>query len=237
MARGLYRVALGRARRVFFLNKEDRQLFLDLGLTTKQRACMVGAIGVNLDEFPATPIPPAPCVFLLAARLLQEKGIRDFVIAARKIKEDYPETRFILLGGPDPNPGSLRTAEVEAWVAEGVIEWPGQVGDVRPWLAQASVFVLPSYYREGVPRSIQEAMAMARPIITTDSVGCRDTVEPGRNGYLLPPRNPEALAAAMRQFILLPGLLERMGQESRIMAEARFDATAAAQRLLAEMRF
>jgi len=111
---------------------------------------------------------------------------------------------------------------VEGWVREGVLEWPGHV-PVQPFLKQTSVFVLPSYYREGVPRSTQEAMAMARPVITTDSVGCRETVVEGRNGFLVPPRDPEAIAGAMRKFIASPDLIASMGAESRKLAEERFD--------------
>jgi glycosyltransferase involved in cell wall biosynthesis len=120
----------------------------------------------------------------------------------------------------------LRADEVEPWVRAGVVDWPGHVGDVRPWLSDADVFVLPSYYREGVPRSIQEAMACALPIVTTDSVGCRDTVEPGKNGFLVPPRSVDALSAAMERFLTTPGLARRMGRASRAIAEIRFDAAA-----------
>jgi glycosyltransferase involved in cell wall biosynthesis len=147
----------------------------------------------------------------------------EFVEAARRIKAKYPDTRFLVLGGLDTNPGAISGKEVEGWVMEGLIEWPGHVADVRPYLAQASVFVLPSYYREGVPRSIQEAMAMARPIITTDAPGCRETVIPGVNGFLVPVRDVDALVSAMERFINEPELIEKMGKESRRIAEERFD--------------
>jgi glycosyltransferase involved in cell wall biosynthesis len=160
---------------------------------------------------------------LFAGRLLREKGVLEFVEAARRIKAKYPETRFIVLGGLDTNPGAIPRKKVEGWVKEGLIEWPGHVADVRPYLAQASVFVLPSYYREGVPRSIQEAMAMARPIITTDAPGCRETVIQGVNGFLVPVRDVDALVSAMERFINEPELIERMGKESRRIAEERFD--------------
>lgn len=143
--------------------------------------------------------------------------------AARRVKARHPMTRFILLGGLDPNPGGLSSDEVESWVKEGVIEWPGHVA-VKPWLAEASVYVLPSYYREGVPRSTQEAMAMGRPVITTDAPGCRDTVIEGKNGFLVPKRDVDALVVAMERFIDNPELIEVMGQSSRRLAEERFDA-------------
>src|SRR5690606_6595831 len=147
------------------------------------------------------PVPPVtePMCFLLVARLLREKGIVEYATAARSLKAAYPRARFVLLGGLDSNPGGLRRAQVQAWVDEGVLEWPGYV-PVRPWLAQASVFVLPSS-REGVPLSTQEAMAMGRPVITTDVPGCRQTVRDGVNGYLVPPRDADALAEAMRRFL------------------------------------
>ncbi len=118
----------------------------------------------------------------------------EFIHAARLIKERHPSTRFLLLGALDDNPGSLREADIQPWVKAGVIEWPGQV-DVKPWLAQTSVFVLPSFYREGVPRSTQEAMAMGRAVITTDVPGCRETVVDGINGFMVPPRDLPALVA------------------------------------------
>ena len=128
----------------------------------------------------------------------------------------------MLLGGWDPNPGGFTLEEVRAWVDEGLIEWPGHQSDVRPIIAQSSVFVLPSY-REGKPRSTQEAMAMARPIVTTDAPGCRDTVVEGYNGFLVPARDPVPLAQAMKRFLDQPELIEPMGAASRQLAEERFD--------------
>jgi len=222
IAQFLYKLALRRATKVFFLNPDDLNEFVQKGVVHSEKAFLLGPIGVDLEAFPPLPPVTAPITFLLAARLLREKGVREFVEAARQIKAKYPDTRFILLGGLDTNPGAISREEVEGWVKEGLIEWPGHVADVRPYLAQASVFVLPSY-REGVPRSIQEAMAMARPIITTDAPGCRETVIPGVNGFLVPVRDVDALVSAMERFIMEPQLIERMGKESRRIAEERFD--------------
>lgn len=218
----LYRAALKRAERVFFLNDDDISEFVEKGIVDQDKTVKLGGIGVDLDEW--RPLPPSmqPLTFLLAARLLREKGIVEYAEAARRVKRRYPNVRFVLLGGLDPNPGGLTQSEVEGWVREGLLEWPGHV-DVKPWLAQTSVYVLPSYYREGVPRSTQEAMAMGRPVITTDAPGCRETVEHGRNGFLVPVRDPRALAEAMLRFIEQPELIESMGRESRRMAEERFD--------------
>jgi len=175
-----------------------------------------------------------PITFTLAARLLREKGIVEFAQAAQRIKQHYPNTRFLLLGRLDTNPGALREHEVRQWAEAGILEWHGHVPDVRPYFAQTSVYVLPSY-REGVPRSTQEAMAMARPVITTDAPGCRETVIDGVNGFLVPPRDVDALVRAMERFILQPELIITMGQASRKLAEERFDVHKINQRILAVM--
>jgi glycosyltransferase involved in cell wall biosynthesis len=218
----LYRVAFRLAHRVIVLNPDDaRDLQRRCGLAW-QKTTLLGGIGVPLSDWPFCPPHTTPITFTLVARLLREKGVLEFVQAARLIKERHPSTRFLLLGALDDNPGSLREANLQPWVQAGIIEWPGQV-DVKPWLAQTSVFVLPSYYREGVPRSTQEAMAMGRAVITTDAPGCRETVVDGVNGFLVPPRDVPALAAAMQRFIDEPALIARMGAESRRLAEERFD--------------
>lgn len=219
----LYRLAFRACDRVFFQNDEDMAHFVDDGSLERRKAVRVNGTGVDLEALRPAPLAAAPVTFLLMARLLREKGICDYAEAARRVKARHPQARFILLGSLDPNPGALRREEVEAWVAEGVIEWPGHVDDVHPWIGKAGVYVLPSYYREGVPRSTQEAMAMGRPVITTDNVGCRETVVDGVNGFLVPVRDPEALAAAMLRFIENPALIESMGRESRRLAEERFD--------------
>lgn len=224
VTKAMYRIALGQVDDVLFLNADDHRLFTGEGVVDGGTARNIGGVGVDLSAFAVAPAVTHPVSFILAARLLREKGIEYFVAAARELKGDYPDARFILLGGVDPNPSGISADEVRRWVGEGVIEWPGHVEDVRPWIAGASVFVLPSYYREGVPRSIQEAMAMGKPIVTTDNVGCRDTVEDGVNGWLVPPRDARALAAAMRRLIDAPDRIAPMGLASRRLAEQRFDA-------------
>lgn len=219
----LYAMALRSANLVFFLNQDDIDEFSKSRTIPLAKAFLLGGIGVDLDEWTPAPIVTEPVTFLLAARLLREKGIAVYAEAARLIKQRHQYVRFILIGSLDTNPGALSRKEVEVWVAKGILEWPGRVPDVRLWMAKASVFVLPSYYREGVPRSTQEAMAMARPVITTDAPGCRETVVDGKNGFLVPARDAKALAEAMERFILQPELIERMGEASRKMAEERFD--------------
>jgi glycosyltransferase involved in cell wall biosynthesis len=219
---GLYRAALARTERVVFQNEDDIAEFVEGGLVARDKVFCVPGTGVDLAAWAPAPAVIRPVTFLLAARLLREKGILEYVEAARQVKRRHPEARFILLGGQDPNPSGLSHAEVAAWVTEGLLEWPGHV-PVQPWLAQASVYVLPSYYREGVPRSTQEAMSMARPVITTEAPGCRDTVVDGENGFLVPVRDVGALVEKMEAFIDNPSWIEAMGKKSRQLAEQRFD--------------
>ena len=166
-------------------------------------------------------------------RLLKEKGINEFIAAAKIVKSSYPDVVFTVLGGLDEgNLGALQASDVDALVNSGVIDYPGQVSDVAARIAQASVFVLPSY-REGVPRSTQEAMAIGRPVITTDVPGCRETVVDGVNGFLIQPWNPQALAEKMIYFIEHPEHIEVRGLESYRMAQEKFDAHKVNQRLIA----
>ncbi len=230
LAMGLYWLGLKGAHRVVFLNPDDQREFIENGLLAAGKAFLLGGIGVDLEQWKTTPPVLEPVTFALAARLLHEKGITHYAQAARMVKQKHPQTRFILLGELDENPGALTHEEVQAWVNEQILEWPGHV-PVRPWLTQASVFVMPSY-REGVPLSTQEAMAMGRAVITTDVPGCRETVIDRVNGFLIPPRDSTALAEKMSQFIKQPSLIQSMGQASRQMAEERFNTHEANQRLI-----
>lgn len=232
---GFYKLSLAKAHKAIFLNPDDINEFVGKGLVEENKVANLGGIGVDLDEWFPVPVVQKPMTFLLVARLLREKGIVEYAEAARRVKAIHPAARFVLLGGLDPNPGGLSRAEVESWVNEGLLEWPGHV-PVKPWLAQASVYVLPSY-REGVPRSTQEAMAMGRPVITTDAPGCRETVVEGENGFLVPVRDPEALAKAMLRFIENPQLVETMGRASRALAERRFDVNKVNAKMLGWLGF
>ena len=218
----LYKLSLKRADAVFLLNDDDISEMVGRGLVQTAQVIKLNGIGVDLEEWKPAIAVRQPITFLLAARLLREKGIVEYAEAARIVRDKFPGTRFVLLGAEDPNPGSLNASEVIEWVKEGLIEWPGHV-PVKEWLAQTSVYVLPSYYREGVPRSTQEAMAMGRAVITTDAPGCRETVVEGLNGFLVPVRDAVALANAMMRFIKQPELIETMGKASRALAVERFD--------------
>lgn len=229
----MYKLALIMAARVIFLNQDDINEFSSRGILKPKNASLLGGIGVDLEEWVNTNRIHNPVTFILSARLLREKGVVDFVDAAKKVKSLYPETRFVLLGGLDPNPSSLSLDEVTGWVSSGVIEWPGHV-EVKPWLAQASVFVLPSYYREGIPRSSQEALAMSLPIITTDWVGCKETVVNNVNGFLVPIKNVDAIVEKMILFVKNPDLIAEMGNHSRIIAEQKFSEK---DKIIAQLHF
>ena len=220
---GLYRTSLARTRGVFFHNEDDLAEFKNRAIVDKtQNLIRVHGSGVDIDRFSPTTPPKRPLIFLLIARLLVDKGIREYVAAARQIRARHPSVKFQLIGPPDTTPSAIQEAELTAWQEEGVIDYLGSVSDVRPHLRACSVYVLPSY-REGMPRTVLEAMAMGRAIITTDVPGCRDTVTEGENGLLVPARDPEALEAAMESFIQHPERLSAMGRASRRIAEERYD--------------
>lgn len=228
---GLYRFALRRAHRVIFLNPDDLKDFSHWKIVNAKKATVLGGIGVDLEEWAFAPPAVEPIRFLFVGRLLREKGIEQFLDAARRVKKSHPASKFVVLGGLDSNPGAIQAIRMQEWVEDGVGEWPGYV-PVPPWLERCSVFVLPSYYREGVPRSAQEAMAIGRPIITTDTAGCRDTVQDGVNGFVVPVRDDGTLADAMTRFIEQPDLIASMGRESRRLAEERFNVFEVNYRLM-----
>ena len=221
IATPLYRLALSRSDVVIFQNPDDEALFRDFGMVPGGREThIVNGSGIDLDHFATAPLPERPS-FLMIARLLKDKGIREFASAAKRLKAGHPEVPIALVGYLDPSPDSLTQAELDDLVQHG-IDYKGRMSDVRPAISEASVYVLPSY-REGTPRSVLEAMAVGRAIITTDAPGCRETVVHGVNGLLVPPRNADALYEAMMRFVSEPGLAARMGPQSRAIAEAKYD--------------
>ncbi len=219
----LYRAGIKRADAVFVFNSDDEAEMRRQGIIIDQRVIVVPGSGVDIAEYGASPAPAGPPVFLIVARLMRDKGHYEFVEAARRVKRRWPEARFQILGPFDANPASIDAGDLEQWKAEGVVDYLGETSDVRPFLAASSVFVLPSYHREGLPRSILEAMSTGRAIITTDMPGCRETVEDGVNGFIVPPKDPATLAAAMERFLIEPGLVAKMGSASRARAETKFD--------------
>lgn len=223
LVRRLYKFALNKNAKVFFQNPDDLKLFQELGLIENQRKpVLVNGSGVDLAYFSPQSLPDEMS-FILISRLIKEKGITEYLEAARIIKDKYPQVRFRLAGWIDDQHRSVSREEIERYQRLQIVEYLGKLSDVRPAIAEASVYVLPSYYREGIPRTLLESMAMGRALITTDSPGCREAVRDGDNGFMIPVQDVPALAQAMESFILHPELVTRMGAASRKMAEAQFD--------------
>lgn len=232
----MYRLALRCVRLVFFQNPDDEALFRQKAiLGSSVRSFVVNGSGVDVSEFYLAPQPRDKLAFLLIARLLYGKGVRVYAQAAQRIRQYNPEVSFGLVGWIDDNPDAITQKELDSWVSEGTIEYFGRQSDVRPLIEACSVYVLPSYYREGTPRSVLEAMAMGRAIITTDTPGCRETVVEGENGFLVPIKNVDALVQAMERFIDDPSLIERMGMCSREIAEDKYDVHKVNAVMLREM--
>lgn len=230
IVRSLYRVALHASTKVFFQNPEDRQLFVASGLVKPEIADLLPGSGIDLARFKVAPIPPSGSSdgkfrFLLLARMLWEKGVGEYVAAAELIRTHFPEVECCLLGFLDvQNPSAISRAQMDEWVARGHVQYLGISDDVRAEIAGADCMVLPSYYREGTPRTLLEAAAMGRPIITTDAVGCREVVNDGMNGFLCRPRDACDLATKMEAMMLLtPEQRVEMGRQGRAKMEREFD--------------
>ncbi|MYN11824.1 glycosyltransferase [Pusillimonas sp. TS35] len=222
LVRGLYAAALARAHLVFFQNPDDQDLFCRLGiLPDTVPSQIVNGSGVDVREYTPAPLPDAPC-FLMIGRLLGDKGVREYAEAARMIRTTQPDARFALVGWIDENPDAIGQHELDNWIQTGVIDYLGRLDDVRPAIADSTVYVLPSY-REGTPRTVLEAMAMSRAIITTDAPGCRETVTEGDNGYLVSVKSAAELAQAMQRFLDDPTLAARMGARSLSIAREKYD--------------
>lgn len=235
LARGLYRLALGQATRVFFQNPDDEALFRNLGLLKPGTpSVVVNGSGVDIQEFGHAGLPEGPVVFLMIARLLVAKGVREYVQAAKHLRAEFPSSRFLLAGWLDEGPDSVGAQELAAWEDEGAVEYLGRLADVKPALRGCSAYILPSY-REGTPRTVLEAMSIGRAIITTDAPGCRETVIDGHNGYLVPVRSVQPLSDAMRRLLDSPEDLKRMGDASRRLAAEKYDVKKVNGVMLREM--
>lgn len=223
LVRKLYRVSLARNHGVFFENPDDLAFFVDSKLVgDPKQAIVLNGAGVDLDHFREVQPYTGHPVFLLVARLVREKGVVEYVEAARILKSRHPHAEFHVIGALSSNPSRISEAQIKGWQQEGIIKYLGAVKDVRPFIENASVVVLPSY-REGTPRAMLEAMAMGRPIVTTDVPGCRETVVEGENGFLVPVEDAVTLADAMERFILCPNLIVYMGKLSRKIAAEKYD--------------
>ncbi len=220
-----YRMALNHARlRAVFQNASDRDALIDLGIVKPEQCVVVrGGSGVDLAEFTSLPEPTTTPVVAMAARLLVDKGVREFVDAAKLLRMRGVAAHFRLAGDVDPgNAATIGATELDRWRAAGMVEILGQRRDVAALFAAANIVVLPSY-REGLPKVLIEAAACGRAVVTTDVPGCRDAIEPGRTGLLVPPRNAVALADALERLIADSDLRSTMGRMGRELAEREFD--------------
>ncbi|WP_028874766.1 glycosyltransferase family 4 protein [Tepidiphilus margaritifer] len=219
----LYRLALGHANsRVIFQNPDDQTTLLEMKAVKAEQTTLIRGSGVALEDYPYLPEPEGIPVVSFAARLLRDKGVYEFIEAARQLRMRGVKARFWLIGAPDPgNPTSVSAAEIERWRAEGVVEVLGYRNDIAALFARSHVVVLPSY-REGMPKVLIEAAACGRAVVTTDRPGCRDAIEPGESGLLVPARDTNALADAIERLIRDPELRRRMGEHGRRLAEREF---------------
>lgn len=221
LALNLYWLAMRRSATVFFQNPDDRQLFVEQGAVQARQAQLLPGSGIDLVRFARAPLPnEGSTTFLFIGRLLADKGVREFVSAARMVREQFPDVRFELLGGEDPgNRTAIPTEEIAAWKREGHVSLLGEASDVRPHIARATAVVLPSY-REGLPRALLEAAAMGRPMIASDVPGCRTIVSHEHNGLLCAPRDPASLADAVVRMIRMPvAAREEMAATARSTVE------------------
>jgi glycosyltransferase involved in cell wall biosynthesis len=225
LLRGLYRLALSRSAKVFFQNNDDRQMFVSGGLVDVSITDVLPGSGIDLIKFSPVSLPGiSPIRFVLIARMLVDKGVGEFVEAARQLKRRGVNAEFCLLGFLDvQNPAAISRVKMDEWVAEGAVSYLGVSDDVRNEIAEADCVVLPSY-REGTPRTLLEAAAMARPIVTTDSVGCREVVDDGINGFLCRPKDAVDLADKLAQMAAMsPAERKAMGLRGREKIERQFD--------------
>ena len=229
----LYRLSLARSHWIFFQNKDDQEFFLNQNLVNTAKTSVVGGSGVDLDTFSVTPLPKT-LSFLMAARLLRDKGVLEYLEAAAALKEKYPHVIFKLAGGKSDNPAALKVEDIQEFCKNHNLMYMGQVKDMPQALQASSIFVLPSY-REGMPRAGLEALSCARPIITTDTQGCRDLI--AHNGFMVPVQDTETLKQAMEQMILLDRpKLEEFAQNSRRLAETVYDVRFVNQQILSKLQ-
>ncbi|MBW1987930.1 MAG: glycosyltransferase family 4 protein [Deltaproteobacteria bacterium] len=233
LARTLYRVGLSSASHTWFLNAEDRDYFLKHRVVGSEQSGVLPGEGVDSERFSPRKRPSGgPPMVVYVGRILGDKGLYELAEAAERVKREIPRARFLLVGPRDErNPSVVPETDLRGWVDRGVFEWAGPVDDVRPHLAGADVVVLPSY-REGLPMSLLEAMAMERAVAATDVPGCREVVEHEKTGLLVPPRNPRALAQALVRLLSDPGLAASMGKAGRQRVLAHFDEKKVIRRVL-----
>lgn len=218
-----YRVSLPLADRIFFQNEDDFQLFESYHMAKRSQAVMVPGSGINLERFPYTPMPDNHD-FLFVGRLIRDKGLMEYMQAGRTLRKSIPDAKLHVIGYFDANQTMLSISDLQPYIDDGTVVFHGKQDNVLPYLQQSFAFVLPSYH-EGTPRSVLEALSVGRPVITTDAPGCRETVIPDKNGFLVPVKDAQALADAMLQLCRHPKLTQEMAKASRAYAESKFDVS------------
>lgn len=212
-----------RRQAVVFENHDDLKLLTQAGAVPRRQSVVIAGVGVDTSDYQAAAEPSGPPSVVLAGRMLREKGVEYFVAAAKLLKARGVDARFLLVGAPDPfNPGSILQSQLEAWHEEGVVEWQGFRRDMPRVMQEAHIVCLPTYYREGVPRILMEGAACGRPLVATDMPGCRDIVQHGINGLLVPPHDVQSLSTALEALIGDRELRCRMGKAGRALVETHF---------------
>lgn len=220
----LYKMAFAVCNRVIFQNPDDIRQLVFAHCLPESKTALVNGSGVNMSRFARTELPDEP-IFLMVSRVIREKGVIEFCEAARKVKKNCPNAQFILLGGFDASLGALKEEDIQPYIEEGTIQFPGEVKDPVAYYGKASAFVLPSYYREGLPRTILEAMSCGRAVVTTDWPGCREPIADGKNGFLVPVKDAQLLADRMQRLAQDRQMLSEMAHEAYQTCKASYDVS------------
>ncbi len=216
----LYKVSLKNSKAIIFQNKDNRDLFIEKNIISESKTFIVNGSGVDINKYSYTKLPETDVSFLLVARLLGEKGLREYAAAAKIVKEKFPNIKFELIGAEDASMDAIPLEEIKSW--SNYVNYNGSTKDVRPYIKACHVYVLPSHH-EGLPRSTLEAMSMGRPILTTNASGCKETVDEGINGFMVPVGSINRLADKMIWFVNNKDKIQIMGKQSRKIVEKKFD--------------
>lgn len=228
-----YWIACKCSKKVLFQNNDDKNEFINNGLIKEDKTVIINGSGVNLEKFKPAPLPPKPA-FLFIGRLIKDKGVIEYLEACKEIKKEYPYVRCLLVGPYDSNPSALKPEELQPYIDNKIVEYYGEQSDVRPFIAQCSTYVLPSYH-EGTPKTVLEAMAMGRSIITSNAPGCKETVTDGLNGYLVDVKDVQGLINRMKHFICNPNTSREMGAASLKIAKEKYDVRVVNQVIMQTM--
>lgn len=220
----LYKKAFASCKKVVFQNSDDIDIFVSQKYLPAPKAALVNGSGVNMERFTKTELPQSP-VFLMVSRIIREKGVMEFCEAAKRVKAKHPSAGFVLLGALDSSIGAIKYEDIKPFIDEGIIEYPGEVKDPVEYYHKCTTFVLPSYYREGLPRTILEAMACGRGVITTDWPGCREPITDGKNGFLVPIKDAASLADKMIALTEDRAMLEKMADEAYNTCKSKYEVS------------